>query len=129
MDDSSADLFAPREREVGEDDLQIRAGGDMALLQAVSRRVLEAERAAPGTVLDHEFLARHGEGLEALEAHLAEFEEQAVLEAFERDDDTVREHISRVLVGREDYNECLPPRVYEPVTAFVLHRAGLADYL
>ena len=47
MDGSSADFFVPREREVGEDDLQIRAGGDMALLQAVSRRVLEAERAAP----------------------------------------------------------------------------------
>ena len=38
--------------------LQIRLAGDMALLQAVSKRVLDAEAAAPGTVLDHEFLDR-----------------------------------------------------------------------
>jgi formate dehydrogenase major subunit len=61
--------------------LQIRSGGDMALLQAVSKRVLEAEAAAPGTVLDHEFLAEHCEGLEELTAHLAELDEQTVLEA------------------------------------------------
>ncbi|HST71786.1 MAG TPA: FdhF/YdeP family oxidoreductase [Kocuria rosea] len=61
--------------------LQIRAGGDMALLQAVSQRVLAAEDAAPGTVLDHEFLAQHCEGLEQLRAHLAELDEQTVLAA------------------------------------------------
>ncbi len=70
-----------RGTELADQFLQIRAGGDMALLQAVSRRVLEAEKAAPGTVLDHEFLAQHCEGLEALEAHLAELDEQAVLVA------------------------------------------------
>ena len=47
--------------EIADRFLQIRAGGDMALLQAVSRRVLDAEDAAPGTVLDHDFLAdAHG---------------------------------------------------------------------
>src|SRR6478609_8699112 len=33
--------------------LHIRIGGDMALLQAVSKRVLDAEAKNPGTVLDH----------------------------------------------------------------------------
>ncbi|GAB3088842.1 FdhF/YdeP family oxidoreductase [Isoptericola nanjingensis] len=61
--------------------LQIRLGGDMALLQAVSKRVLDAEAAAPGTVLDHEFLAEHTSGLEALTAHLADLDEDAVLAA------------------------------------------------
>ncbi|MCZ2262441.1 FdhF/YdeP family oxidoreductase [Isoptericola sp. QY 916] len=61
--------------------LQIRLGGDMALLQAVSKRVLDAEAAAPGTVLDHEFLAEHTSGLEALTAHLAGLDEDAVLAA------------------------------------------------
>ena len=61
--------------------LQIRIGGDMALLQAVSKRVLEAEAAHPGTVLDHVFLAEHCEGLEELRAHLAGLDESAVLEA------------------------------------------------
>ncbi|HWH26117.1 MAG TPA: FdhF/YdeP family oxidoreductase [Pseudolysinimonas sp.] len=61
--------------------LQIRSGGDMALLQAVSKRVLDAEAAAPGTVLDHEFLAEHTIGLEDLTAHLANLDENEVLEA------------------------------------------------
>jgi len=61
--------------------LQIRLGGDMALLQAVSKRVLEAEAAAPGTVLDHAFLAERTSGLEELAAHLADLDEAAVLAA------------------------------------------------
>lgn len=61
--------------------LQIRIGGDMALLQAVSKRVLEAEAANPGTVLDHKFLEEHCDGLEELRAHLAQLDEAAVLEA------------------------------------------------
>ncbi|MGR0320846.1 FdhF/YdeP family oxidoreductase [Agromyces sp. ZXT2-3] len=61
--------------------LQIRSGGDMALLQAVSRRVLDAEAAAPGTVLDHAFLERHTIGLEAFRDHLAHLDEAAVLAA------------------------------------------------
>ncbi|MEX5303999.1 FdhF/YdeP family oxidoreductase [Kocuria sabuli] len=67
--------------ELADQFLQIRAGGDMALLQAVSKRVLAAEDAAPGTVLDHEFLEAHCEGLEQLRAHLAELDEATVLEA------------------------------------------------
>jgi molybdopterin-dependent oxidoreductase alpha subunit len=61
--------------------LQIRLGGDMALLQALSKRVLDAEAAAPGTVLDHEFLAAHTSGLDELRAHLADLDEDAVLTA------------------------------------------------
>ncbi|HYH77036.1 MAG TPA: FdhF/YdeP family oxidoreductase [Arthrobacter sp.] len=61
--------------------LQIRIGGDMALLQAVSKRVLDAEAAAPGTILDHAFLEEHCEGLAELRAHLAGLDEAAVLEA------------------------------------------------
>jgi formate dehydrogenase major subunit len=61
--------------------LQIRSAGDMALLQWVSRRVLQAEDAAPGTVLDHEFLEQHTSGFEEFRAHLADFDEQAALRA------------------------------------------------
>jgi formate dehydrogenase major subunit len=61
--------------------LQIRSGGDMALLQWVSRRVLEAEDRAPGTVLDHAFLAEHTLGLDELRAHLATLDEQEALTA------------------------------------------------
>ncbi|MBG6215549.1 molybdopterin-dependent oxidoreductase alpha subunit, partial [Cryobacterium sp. CAN_C3] len=61
--------------------VQIRLGGDMALLQAVSKRVLAAEAQHPGTVLDHEFLAKYCSGLEDLTKHLNLLDEQAVLEA------------------------------------------------
>ncbi len=61
--------------------LQIRLGGDMALMQAISRRVLDAEKANPGTVLDHDFLEKHCEGLAAFAEHLADLDENAVLAA------------------------------------------------
>lgn len=60
---------------------QIRSGGDQALLQAVSKRVLDAEAAAPGTVLDHAFLAEHTIGLEAFADHLSRLDEAEVLRA------------------------------------------------
>ncbi|WP_111718666.1 FdhF/YdeP family oxidoreductase [Homoserinimonas sp. OAct 916] len=61
--------------------LQVRLGGDMALLQAVSKRVLAAERANPGTVLDREFLDRHCLGLAEFERHLDDLDEADVLAA------------------------------------------------
>jgi formate dehydrogenase major subunit len=61
--------------------LKIRLAGDMALMQALSKRVLDAEAANPGTVLDHRFLEEHCQGLEELKAHLAGLDERAVLEA------------------------------------------------
>ncbi|WP_426596022.1 FdhF/YdeP family oxidoreductase [Cellulomonas sp. McL0617] len=61
--------------------LQIRSGGDMALLQHLSRRVLEAESRNPGTVLDHEFLSEHTLGLDELRAHLDQLDQDEVLAA------------------------------------------------
>ena len=39
--------------------LPVRINGDVALLQGISKAVLEAEAAQPGTVLDHDFIAAH----------------------------------------------------------------------
>ncbi|WP_125613651.1 FdhF/YdeP family oxidoreductase [Specibacter cremeus] len=61
--------------------LQIRLAGDMALLQAVSKRVFEAEDAAPGTVLDHAFLDEHCQGLAEFKDHVATLDEAEVLAA------------------------------------------------
>lgn len=61
--------------------LHIRLGGDMALLQAVSKRVLDAEDRNPGTVLDHAFLEEHCEGLAELREHLSHLDERDVLAA------------------------------------------------
>jgi len=61
--------------------LQVRLGGDLALFQALNLLLLEAEDAAPGTVLDHEFLRERTDGLEALTAHLRALDRDAVLRA------------------------------------------------
>ncbi|MFB0836152.1 FdhF/YdeP family oxidoreductase [Arthrobacter halodurans] len=70
-----------RGTELADQFLHIRLGGDMALLQAVSKRVLDAEERNPGKVLDHDFLQKHCEGLEELREHLSHLDEQAVLQA------------------------------------------------
>ncbi len=61
--------------------LQVRLGGDLALFQAINALLVEAEDAAPGTVLDHAFLAEHCDGLEPLVGHLRELDWDAVLRA------------------------------------------------
>jgi molybdopterin-dependent oxidoreductase alpha subunit len=45
--------------------VQVRVGGDVALLQGVAKCLLELEDAAPGTVLDRDFIATHTHGFEA----------------------------------------------------------------
>ncbi|MFN8168555.1 MAG: FdhF/YdeP family oxidoreductase [Candidatus Nanopelagicales bacterium] len=50
--------------------LQIRLGGDQALFAAAGRLLLEAEDAAPGTVLDRGFIDRHTTGFEAYAEHV-----------------------------------------------------------
>ncbi|WP_066521703.1 FdhF/YdeP family oxidoreductase [Curtobacterium ammoniigenes] len=70
-----------RGTQIADHFLQIRSGGDMALLQAVSKRVLAAEAAAPGTVLDHAFLDKYTLGLDAFRDHIANVDEDEVLAA------------------------------------------------
>ncbi|MDR6507188.1 FdhF/YdeP family oxidoreductase [Arthrobacter oryzae] len=70
-----------RGTELADQYLQIRLGGDMALMQALSKRVLDAESKRPGKVLDHEFLREHCQGLDELKAHLAGLREETVLRA------------------------------------------------
>jgi molybdopterin-dependent oxidoreductase alpha subunit len=50
--------------------LQVRVGGDVALLKGIMKELLEAEARAPGRVLDRPFIRRHTEGFEALRADL-----------------------------------------------------------
>ncbi|GHJ26493.1 formate dehydrogenase subunit alpha [Streptomyces hygroscopicus subsp. sporocinereus] len=49
--------------------LQIRPGGDLALFQALNRLLLEAEGAAPGTVLDQQFIDTYTTGFDDFAAH------------------------------------------------------------
>jgi molybdopterin-dependent oxidoreductase alpha subunit len=56
--------------EIAELHLQVRVGGDVALLQALAKAMLEEEARRPGEVLDRDFIARHTSGFAELEAHL-----------------------------------------------------------
>ncbi|MBC2640143.1 MULTISPECIES: FdhF/YdeP family oxidoreductase [unclassified Rhodococcus (in: high G+C Gram-positive bacteria)] len=55
---------------IADEFLQIRIGGDQALFQGLGRLLLEVEDAAPGTVLDREFIDRHTAGFAECAAHL-----------------------------------------------------------
>ncbi|NYD67001.1 FdhF/YdeP family oxidoreductase [Agromyces atrinae] len=70
-----------RGTEIADQFLHIRLGGDLHLLQAVAKRVLAAEAAKPGTVLDHDFLDRYTAGFEAFAEHLETLDEADVLAA------------------------------------------------
>ncbi len=61
--------------------LQIRIGGDMALFQGLGRLLLELEDAAPGTVVDREFIAAHCAGWDEYEAQIRTVDLDVVLEA------------------------------------------------
>ena len=50
--------------------LQVRINGDVALLKGIMKGVLDREAAAPGTVLDHEFIAEHTHGFDDFKAAL-----------------------------------------------------------
>jgi molybdopterin-dependent oxidoreductase alpha subunit len=49
---------------------QIRLNGDLAFFAGVAKLLVEADRAAGGTVLDHAFIDTYTDGLEAYVAHL-----------------------------------------------------------
>lgn len=61
--------------------LQIRSGGDQHLLQAIAKRVFAAEAAAPGTVLDHDFLNSSTEGLAAYREQIRQVDDAEVAAA------------------------------------------------
>jgi formate dehydrogenase major subunit len=64
---------------LADDFLQIRLGGDGALMQAVAKRVLEAEEAAPGTVLDRDFIDSYCQGFDEFAESLRTLKESDVL--------------------------------------------------
>jgi formate dehydrogenase major subunit len=51
--------------DIADEFLQIKVGGDLALLQALGHLLLKAEEREPGTVADHPFLDSQTEGFEA----------------------------------------------------------------
>jgi molybdopterin-dependent oxidoreductase alpha subunit len=77
--------------------LHIRVNGDQALFQALGRKLLDAEDAAPDTVLDHDFIAMHTNGFDAYAAHLRALDWDDVLEATGLPMKAIDELVERVL--------------------------------
>ncbi|MFF4417614.1 FdhF/YdeP family oxidoreductase [Streptosporangium sp. NPDC001559] len=77
--------------------LQIRLNGDLALFKALSRLLLEAEDAAPGTVVDHAFVQEHTHGFEEWAADTRALDWAEVEEATGLDRGAVEETARDVL--------------------------------
>nr|MDT0663723.1 FdhF/YdeP family oxidoreductase [Micromonospora sp. DSM 115978] len=80
--------------------LQIRLGGDLALFAELNRGLLAAEAAAPGTVVDREFVEAYTDGFEALAEHLAALAPADVAEATGLTAAAVDELLGRVLAAK-----------------------------
>ncbi|QIM16978.1 FdhF/YdeP family oxidoreductase [Leucobacter insecticola] len=80
-DPQSVKGYLGKATQIADQFLKIRSGGDMALLQAISKRVLDAEAEYPGEVLDHDFIAQHCDGFEAFASHMANLDEREVEQA------------------------------------------------
>ncbi|OJW85224.1 MAG: hypothetical protein BGO69_06290 [Bacteroidetes bacterium 46-16] len=61
--------------------LQVRINGDMALLKAIEYLLLEAEKKAPGSIFDHDFIAKNTSGYNELIAKLETEDLDALVKA------------------------------------------------
>ncbi|MBK9216903.1 MAG: FdhF/YdeP family oxidoreductase [Chloracidobacterium sp.] len=61
--------------------LPVRIGGDMAVIKGLMKSLLERERAAPGTVFDHEFISGKTEGYDRFIATLDATSWDVIIEA------------------------------------------------
>jgi molybdopterin-dependent oxidoreductase alpha subunit len=77
--------------------LHIKPGGDLALFQAINALVLQAEQAAPGTVLDHEFIDTNTTGFAEFAEHAERLSWPDVLEATGLSGDDIDQVVKRVL--------------------------------
>ena len=66
---------------IADEFVQIRLGGDMALFAGLGRLLLEADDAAPGTVVDRAFIAAHCAGFDSYESSTRAVDLDTVLEA------------------------------------------------
>ncbi|MEN4474640.1 FdhF/YdeP family oxidoreductase [Mycolicibacterium cosmeticum] len=75
---------------IADEFVQIRIGGDMALFAGLGRLLLEAEDAAPGTIVDRAFVDAHCAGFDAYERQTRAVDLDVVAEATGVDDTQLR---------------------------------------
>ena len=85
--------------------LQIRPGGDLALFQVLGRLLLEAEDAAPGTVLDQEFIRANSTGFDEFAAHVRTTGWDDVLDATGLSREEI-EDVHRLVLGSRSVIVC-----------------------
>jgi molybdopterin-dependent oxidoreductase alpha subunit len=66
---------------IADEFVQIRLGGDMALFRGLARLLLEADRRAPGSVIDHDFIATHCHGFDGYADLVRTMDLETVVEA------------------------------------------------
>ncbi len=81
--------------------LQIRVNGDLALFQALGRKLLDAEDTAPGTALDRDFIATHTHGFDDYATHLRALDWADVLESTGLRVRAIDELVERVLRSQQ----------------------------
>ncbi|MGV0815191.1 FdhF/YdeP family oxidoreductase [Mycolicibacterium boenickei] len=85
---------------IADEFVQIRIGGDMALFAGLGRLLLEAEEAAPGTVLDRQFIEAHCAGFDEYAAQTRAVDLDSVREAAGIDGDQLR-RVADMLIASE----------------------------
>ncbi|MGB6208402.1 FdhF/YdeP family oxidoreductase [Mycobacterium sp.] len=75
---------------IADEFVQIRLGGDMALFAGLARLLLEADDAAPGTVVDRDFIAGHCANFAEYEAHARTVDLDTVLQATGLEEEQLR---------------------------------------
>ncbi|MBI3217636.1 MAG: FdhF/YdeP family oxidoreductase [Mycobacterium sp.] len=83
---------------IADEFVQIRLGGDMALFAGLGRLLLEADDAAPGTVIDRDFVDTHCAGFAAYETQTRAVDLDTVTEASGIDREQL-ERVARMLIG------------------------------
>jgi molybdopterin-dependent oxidoreductase alpha subunit len=81
--------------------LHIRPGGDLALFQAVNALLLQAEAAAPGTVLDHDFINTNTTGFAEFAEHVAQISWPETLVSTGLGRDEIEQVVDRVLASKK----------------------------
>ncbi|MEN4399643.1 FdhF/YdeP family oxidoreductase [Mycolicibacterium senegalense] len=85
---------------IADEFVQIRLGGDMALFAGLGRLLLEAEQAAPGTVLDREFIKAHTAGFDEYARQTRAVDLATVTEASGIDETQLR-RVADMLIASE----------------------------
>ncbi|MFH8734406.1 MULTISPECIES: FdhF/YdeP family oxidoreductase [unclassified Streptomyces] len=83
--------------QIADQFLHIRAGGDLALFQALNLLLLEAEDADPGTVIDHAFIEKNTIGYEAFAKHARQVTWEHIYDATGLSREEIDEVFERVL--------------------------------